>query len=403
MADGLHAVLAQDAPIQLAAEIVCAPGEVLALVGPSGSGKSTVLRCLAGLYTPKSGHIVCAGETWLDSAAGICLPPARRRIGMVFQSYALFPHLTALENVLEGMDDPDSPASRGRGLELLAKVHLDGLEARRPRQLSGGQQQRVALARALAREPHVLLLDEPFSAVDRATRERLYGELAELRRELAMPVVLVTHDLDEAVILADRLTLLAQGRSIQSGPPLEVMQQPASLEAARLAGVENCFEARVIAHCLDGAYTLLAWNGIEIKARLQTAFPVGSKVAWAIPSAGVLLASRTPGRPQNDLAPSGGGSEGVPEPGAHPMPRNRPPQGGLDHPLEGRVTRMLRLADRVRLRVRVAGEREVTLSMSAPRHLAERYDLAEEKTIPLRLRGEHIHLMPAEDIGEPPQ
>jgi molybdate transport system ATP-binding protein len=374
MAEGLRAVLAQETPIPLAAEIACAPGEVLALVGPSGSGKSTVLRCLAGLYTAKSGRIECAGETWLDSAVGINLPPARRRIGMVFQSYALFPHLTALENVLEGMDDPDSPASRERGLELLAKVHLDGLEARRPRQLSGGQQQRVALARALAREPHVLLLDEPFSAVDRATRERLYGELAELRRELAMPVVLVTHDLDEAVILADRLTLLAQGRSIQSGPPLEVMQRPASLEAARLAGLENLFEARVIAHCPDGAYTLLAWNGIEIKARLQTAFPVGSEVAWAIPSASVLL-----------------------------MPRNRPPQGGLDHPLEGRVTRMLRLADQVRLRVRVAAEREVTLSMSAPRHLAERYDLAEGQAIPLRLRGEHIHLMPAEDIREPSQ
>jgi len=367
VANELRAELRQDAPIPLAAEIACAPGEVLALVGPSGSGKSTVLRSLAGLYTPKQGRIECGGETWLDTAAGIRLPPARRRIGMVFQSYALFPHLTALENVLEGMDDPTSPRSRTRGRELLAKVHLDGLEARRPRQLSGGQQQRVALARALAREPHVLLLDEPFSAVDRATRERLYGELAELRRELSMPVVLVTHDLDEAVILADRLTLLAHGRTIQSGPPLEVMQHPVSLESARLAGVENRFEARVVAHCPDGGYTLLAWNGTEIKARLQTGFPVGAPVAWAIPSASVLL-----------------------------MPRNRPPSGGLDHPLEGRVTGVLRLVDRVRLRVRVDGAQPATLHMSVPRHLAERHDLTEGRPIPLRLRGEHIHLMPAD-------
>ena len=365
MAEGLRAVLAQDAPIPLDAEIACAPGEVLALVGPSGSGKSTVLRCLAGLYAPKHGRVTCGGETWLDTDAGVRLPPARRRIGMVFQSYALFPHLTALENVLEGMDDPAASTSRSKGLELLTKVHLDGLEARRPHQLSGGQQQRVALARALAREPHVLLLDEPFSAVDRATRERLYGELAELRRELAMPVVLVTHDLDEAAILADRMTLLARGRSLQSGPPLEVMQRPVSLEAARLAGVENRFHARVVAHCPDGGHTLLAWNGMEIKARLQTIFAVGSEVAWAIPSASVLL-----------------------------MPKNRLPSGGLDHLLDGKVEGALRLTDRVKLKVRVPGERAVTLHMSVPRHLAERHHLEEGKSIPLRLRGEHIHLMP---------
>lgn len=365
MTEGLIAVLHQEAPIPLDAEITCAPGEVLALVGPSGSGKSTVLRCIAGLYVPKSGHVECGGETWLDTNAGIRLSPAHRRIGMVFQSYALFPHLTALENVLEGMDDPASTLSRSRGQELLAKVHLDGLEQRRPHQLSGGQQQRVALARALAREPHALLLDEPFSAVDRATRERLYGELAELRRELSMPVILVTHDLDEATILADRMTLLARGRSLQSGPPLEVMQHPVSVEAARLAGVENRFQGRVIAHCPDGSHTLLAWNGMQIKARLQPAFKASSEVAWTIPSASVLL-----------------------------MPKNRPPSGVLDQPLLGMVDGVLRLTDRVKLKVRVQGDEAATLHMSVPRHLAERHHLAEGQAIPLRLRGEHIHLMP---------
>ena len=367
-AQGLHAVLHQPGPIPLAAEILCAPGEVLALVGPSGSGKSTLLRCIAGLYTPREGRVACSGETWLDTAGGIRLSPARRRIGMVFQSYALFPHLSALENVQEAMASPATPQARARALELLDKVHLGGLSARRPRELSGGQQQRVALARALARDPQALLLDEPFSAVDRATRERLYGELAELRRELRMPVVLVTHDLDEAVILADRLTLLSRGRSIQSGAPLEVMQRPATLEAALLAGVENLFSAQVLAHCPDGGFTLLAWNGAQVRARLQPAFPVGTRVAWAIHTAGVLL-----------------------------MPRNRPPRGGLDHPLQGRVTGMLGLVDRVRVQVLVSGPADQPLTMSIPRHLVDRYAICEGGSIALRLRGEHIQLMPDEE------
>jgi molybdate transport system ATP-binding protein len=286
---------------------------------------------------------------------------------MVFQNYALFPHLSALENVQEAMASPATPQARARALELLDKVHLEGLSARRPRELSGGQQQRVALARALARDPQALLLDEPFSAVDRATRERLYGELAELRRELRMPVVLVTHDLDEAVILADRLTLLSRGRSIQSGAPLEVMQRPATLEAARLAGVENLFSAQVLAHCPDGGFTLLAWNGAQVRARLQPAFPVGTRVAWAIHTAGVLL-----------------------------MPRNRPPRGGLDHPLEGRVTAMLGLVDRVRVQVLVSGPPDQPLTLSIPRHLVDRYAICEGGSIALRLRGEHIQLMPDE-------
>jgi molybdate transport system ATP-binding protein len=287
---------------------------------------------------------------------------------MVFQHYALFPHLTALENVLEGMDRPASPLARTRALELLAKVHLNGLGGRRPRELSGGQQQRVALARALAREPRALLLDEPFSAVDRATREQLYGELAELRRELKMPVVLVTHDMDEAVVLADRMTLLSHGCSIQSGTPLEVMQRPASLEAARLAGISNLFSGRVLAHCREGGFTLLAWNGRELRTRLQPAFPPGTRVAWAIHDGGVLL-----------------------------MPRNRPPRGGLDQPLDGRVTGMLGLVERVRVQVLVAGETEVTLTMSIPRHLVDRYAVAVGLPISLRLRGDHIQLMASED------
>ena len=365
---GLRVTIRQREPIHLDADLACGRGEVLALVGPSGSGKSTLLRCIAGLHTPAEGRIECGGTIWLDTAHGTNLSTGRRRIGMVFQNYALFPHLSALENVLEGMDDPAGLGTRERALELLRKVHLDGLELRRPRELSGGQQQRVAVARALARDPQVLLLDEPFSAVDRATREKLYGELAELRRDLNMPVILVTHDLEEAVMLADRMTILSHGKSLQSGPPLEIMQQPATVDVARLVGLRNVFEGEVVSHSRDRGHTVLAWNGRQFRVRLQEAFPVGSRVAWSLPGAGVLL-----------------------------MPRHRPPSGNLDHPLEANVAKLVTLGDRVRVVALVDSASGALLAMTVPRHLAERYALAEGQPLLLRLRGEQIHLMPADE------
>lgn len=365
---GLKASIRQTSPIPLETEIECAPGEILALMGPSGSGKSTVLRCIAGLHAPSDGRIECGDEVWFDSSKNIRLSTAERRIGMVFQNYALFPHLSALENVLEGMDDPAAPSSCERARELLRKVHLDGLEARRPHQLSGGQQQRVAVARALARDPHVLLLDEPFSAVDRTTREKLYGELADLRASLNMPIILVTHDLEEATMLSDRMTILSHGKSLQSGPPLKLTQQPATVEVARLVGLRNIFEGQVIAHCPETDDTLLDWNGVQLKVRLQTDFAVGAKVAWAIPSAGVLLVAR-----------------------------NHPKSGSRDNLVECSVGKLLTLGDRVRVQVHVDGMHDALLATTMQRHIADTYALTEGQTLSVRLRGEHIHLMPPDD------
>jgi len=236
--DGLHVQLHSAAPMPLDLELRCAPGQVLALVGASGAGKTTTLRCVAGLHRPDAGLVRCAGRTWLDTAAGVDLPPHRRTAGLVFQDYALFPHMTALANVVAGMGHLPRRERAARARGLLSLVRLDGMEGRRPAELSGGQQQRVALARALARDPDVLLLDEPFSAVDRPTRRALQADLASLRRQLAIPVVLVTHDLDDTMLLADTVAVLDGGRVLQHGPPSEVARHPADSRVAWLLGTE---------------------------------------------------------------------------------------------------------------------------------------------------------------------
>jgi molybdate transport system ATP-binding protein len=200
----------------------------MALVGPSGSGKTTTLRAIAGLYSPAKGWVVCNGSVWFDTATKINVSTRSRRIGLVFQSYALFPHLTAIENVAEALGDRPRDTRVDEARALLARMHLEGVHARRPAQLSGGQQQRVAVARALARRPDVLLLDEPFSAVDRVTRRKLRRELVELRRDLPMPTILVTHDLDDVVRLADRVCVMNGGAILQRGSVTEVMQNPAN-------------------------------------------------------------------------------------------------------------------------------------------------------------------------------
>ncbi|MFD0981426.1 molybdenum ABC transporter ATP-binding protein [Tropicimonas aquimaris] len=250
-----------EAPIPLDLAFEVGQGELLALVGPSGSGKTTTLRAIAGLWQPAAGRVTVGGAVWLDTVRGLSLPPHRRRAGVVFQSYALFPHMSAAGNVAAAIDDLPRDARRAEAERLLGLVHLDGLGDRLPAELSGGQQQRVALARALARKPEVLLLDEPFSAVDRATRERLHEELVALRRHLAMPVVLVTHDIGEAQLLADRMLVLDRGRSIANGSTAEVMSDPAALRQLGLREVAAMLSARFVAQEEDGTSRLDSAGG----------------------------------------------------------------------------------------------------------------------------------------------
>jgi molybdate transport system ATP-binding protein len=247
-------------PIPLEASFRAEPGELLALVGHSGSGKTTLLRTIAGLWRPETARVTVDGEVWLDTASGVNLPPHRRHVNIVFQNYALFPHMTAAQNVIAAMDR-GAPNARTEAERLLALVNLPGLADRKPAQLSGGQQQRVAVARALARRPQALLLDEPFSAVDRATRERLYDEIIALRAHLKMPVVLVTHDVNEAQLLADRMVVIEKGRVVREGTTAEVMADPEALRAMGIREVAAMLPAVIVEHGDDGLTLLDAATG----------------------------------------------------------------------------------------------------------------------------------------------
>ncbi|MFN3273973.1 MAG: molybdenum ABC transporter ATP-binding protein [Paracoccus sp. (in: a-proteobacteria)] len=248
----LEVMMRADQPIPLDLAFRVGPGELLALVGPSGAGKTTVLRGIAGLWRPQAAQVRVAGATWLDTATGVALRPDQRRVGVVFQSYALFPHMTAAQNVAASLDHLPRAARAPEAARLLDLMGLHDLSGRRPAQLSGGQQQRVALARAMARNPQALLLDEPFSAVDQATRRRLHDRIIALRQHLAMPVVLVTHDLSEAQLLADRILVIEGGRMVAEGPAGTIMADPAALRAMGLPDLVSVLPATVLGHDTDG-------------------------------------------------------------------------------------------------------------------------------------------------------
>lgn len=208
--------------------------ELAVLFGRSGSGKSLTLRMIAGLATPDAGTISVQGRTLFRGAERLDLPPQQRSVGYVFQDLALFPHMTVEENILYGGHGIEKQERRDRCNDLVGRFRLSGYERRRPGELSGGQRQRVAIARALIRSPDALLLDEPFSALDAPLRTELRKLLRGLQRELQIPVVMVTHDLEEALELADRMIVYANGRVEQEGVPNRVIAAPRSEQVAQL-------------------------------------------------------------------------------------------------------------------------------------------------------------------------
>ncbi len=218
-------------------------GEFFTLLGPSGCGKTTLLRSVAGFLKPDGGHILCDGER-LDR-----LPAHKRDIGMVFQNYAIFPHLTVFENVAYGLRARRVEAAeiRRRAMDALRLVQMDGLADRRPDQLSGGQQQRVALARAMAIRPRLLLMDEPLSNLDAKLRVEMRTEIRRLQRELGITTVYVTHDQEEALAISERLAVMNAGRVEQVGFPWDVYQTPQSAFVAQFIGTSNALAGRVVA------------------------------------------------------------------------------------------------------------------------------------------------------------
>jgi molybdate transport system ATP-binding protein len=213
----------------LAVELRCPPG-ITCVMGPSGSGKSTILAVLAGLALPDRGRVAIGGDVWLDRAKAIDVPVHHRRLAYVFQGLALFPHMSALHNVAYGMSDVPRRERAAKAQALLDRLGVGHLASRRPRTFSGGEAQRVALARALARSPHLVLLDEPFSALDRELRGQLIALVRELSRELGVPIVHVTHSVGEAHQLADQIVRLDKGRVVARGAPDEVLRGVTTLE-----------------------------------------------------------------------------------------------------------------------------------------------------------------------------
>ncbi|MCD1650145.1 ABC transporter ATP-binding protein [Halomonas axialensis] len=363
--DDLIVTAQQAGPIPLNASFRCAPGELLALVGPSGSGKTTLLRTIAGLYQPEQGRVSCAGAEWFWAQEGQrrSLTPQARRIGMVFQDYALFPHLTALHNVQLAMGHLPRAQRLEQAAQWLTKVRLEGLEARYPSELSGGQRQRVALARALAREPQALLLDEPFSAVDQVTRRRLQRELALLRQHISIPIILVTHDLDEANALADQICVLHNGVSLQQGTPEALFRRPASPLVARLLDRHNVFTGQVV-ETVHGRR--LQWGEwlLEVSEGIAQC-EVGESLAWYLPPSDIVLHRR-----------------------------GRPSQGERENPVAATVSEMVVLGGMTSISLRVSHGDMLRFDIAT--HAAKRNQLSLGKRVHVSLLAEGIHLMPAQ-------
>ncbi len=222
------------------------PPRVSILFGPSGAGKTTILRCLAGLEPITRGRIRHGDETWADPETGVLLPPQKRSVGYLFQDYALFPHLDVGRNIGYGLGGLGRAERAARVEAACSMLSLDDLVDRKPDQLSGGQQQRVALARVLVRQPDLLLLDEPFSSLDAATREEVRSELAQLLRRLSIPALVVTHDWVDALTLGDEMIVLGEGRILQVGSPREVLTKPRHREVAAAVGVETVALGQVL-------------------------------------------------------------------------------------------------------------------------------------------------------------
>ncbi len=348
---------------------LAAPPGITALFGPSGAGKSMTLACIAGLNRPDAGRIAFNGSVLFDSEQHIDLPPQRRAVGYVMQDYLLFPHLSVAQNIAFGLTGLAQSEKDRLVTEALQRVELAGFEQRRPAELSGGQQQRVALARALVTRPRLLLLDEPFSALDGPTRALLRRDLLRLRTELDIPALFVTHDLAEAYLLADQMAVIEAGRLLQLGPPETVVYHPASRSVAELTGGGNFFSGQVIAQ--NSAETVIQVGPVQLATPPAPVKP-GEPVQLSIRAERVMLIRKD--------APVG-------------PPRENQVQGCIVNELTDGFNHTLffRLDEGRRLR-----EGGYDLEIMLPTYVYERLGVARDKRWLATIKREAIHIFQAE-------
>jgi len=276
-------------------------GEFVSLLGPSGCGKTTTLRCIAGFEHPNGGRILLDGAPVVDASAGVFTPPNKRHFGMVFQSYAIWPHMKVSENVaypLKVAGRISGADLRDRVAEKLAVVGLAGFEDRYPPQLSGGQQQRVALARALIMEPRVLLFDEPLSNLDAKLRERMRFELLDIQSRLGIPAVYVTHDQSEAMVMSQRVIVMQGGTIAQSGSPDEIYAHPTSRFVADFIGLSNFIDGEVVGPLDEGGWRVACGFG-ALDCVGEQALKAGDRVVVIVRPEAVAIDG---GGPSNSFA-----------------------------------------------------------------------------------------------------
>jgi iron(III) transport system ATP-binding protein len=299
--EGLSRVFGTQTALE-AMDLYVEDGSFVSLLGPSGCGKSTTLGLVAGLDRPTTGRITVGGQTMADAASGLFIQPEERGVGLVLQSYALWPHMTVRQNVRLPLEIRRmSRAQREQRVdEYLALVEMEPYGDRYPHELSGGQQQRVALARTLVYEPVLLLLDEPLSNVDAKLRERARGWLRQLQRKFAITTVFVTHDQSEALTMSDRIAVMSQGKLVQYGAPAEVYARPNSPFVADFVGSSNFLRGR-LSRRLDGGVGEIDIDGMPVRARVDSAIALDSPVVLSVRPEHITVADGAVGPDSNLL------------------------------------------------------------------------------------------------------
>lgn len=263
--------------------------ELVVLFGPSGSGKTTLFKCISGITEPDDGKITVGSKVYYDEDQKINLPIQKRNLGYVFQNYTLFPHMNVRKNIECGLKGWEKEDREKRIVEMLNLLHIEELETRYPSQLSGGQKQRVALARALAPKPGILLLDEPFSALDMEIRTKLAEKIKNLQNKIEIPLLFITHNLEEAFLLADRILILHGGKAQQFGTPEEIFNHPENLHVAELVGISNIFDDAYIEEYSEELKSEVLKSGdMRIKIKSQN-FKAKNKVSWGIHPENITL------------------------------------------------------------------------------------------------------------------